>query len=167
MSHDRGANEVKNYRYFRGGQWMDAEGGRRSKFTSPTAGKLLPALHRHRARMPTLPWMPQPKRSQPGPIHTSRKSCLFLNASRSSGAVEVEIAEILARETGSTISSRPSRWTWLRRRCNRSPVGSICPKARFWKQINRILIPLACVGRWAFAQASRHGMAPTFFPGEL
>jgi hypothetical protein len=39
-------NNVKNYRYFSGGQWKDAEGGKTFEVHEPYTGKGIPGLGR-------------------------------------------------------------------------------------------------------------------------
>lgn len=98
-------NNVKNYRYFSGGQWKDAEGGKTFEVHEPYSGKSfahVASASRADARAAVdAAAKAFPAWAESTPAERAR---LFLKASDIVKRRRTEIAEVLARETGSTIS---------------------------------------------------------------
>jgi acyl-CoA reductase-like NAD-dependent aldehyde dehydrogenase len=138
--------DVKEYGYFAGNQWRNAVDNQVFEVHEPYSGKRfarVAAGSRADARAAVdaaAKAFPAWAESTP-----AKRAGLFLKASEIVRRRRSEIAEILARETGSTISFSTFQMD---------------------KPINLTLIQLACGGRWGFAQASLRGMAPTFYLGE-
>jgi hypothetical protein len=152
-------SDAKEYSYSAGGAWRKAADGKIFDVHEPYSGKLfarVAAGSRADARIAVdaaAKAFPAWADSTP-----SEKARLFLKAS--------EIVRRRAKQ-GPQSHSLPSKWIWSRRRYSKSQVGFFCQKVKFSKQANRILIQSACDDRWAFAQASLRGMAPTSCRGEL
>ena len=98
-------NPVKNYRYFSGGQWKDAEGGKTFEVHEPYTGKSF-AHVASASRADARAAVDAAAKAFPAWAESTPavRAGLFLKASEIVKRRRTEIAEILARETGSTIS---------------------------------------------------------------
>jgi acyl-CoA reductase-like NAD-dependent aldehyde dehydrogenase len=96
---------VKNYRYFSGGQWKDAEGGKTFEVHEPYSVKSF-AHVASAARADARDAVDAAAKAFPAWAESTpaQRAALFLKASEIVKRRRTEIAEILARETGSTIS---------------------------------------------------------------
>ena len=98
-------SNVKNYRYFSGGQWKDAEDGKTFEVHEPYTGKLFAQVaSASRADARDAVDAAAKAFSAWADSTPAERSGLFLKASEIVKRRRTEIAEILARETGSTIS---------------------------------------------------------------
>ena len=97
--------EVKDYSYFADNQWRRAADNQFFEVHEPYSGKLFARVAAGSRADARAPWMPQPK-AFAGWAETTpaEKARLFLKASEIVKRRRTEIAEVLARETGSTIS---------------------------------------------------------------
>ena len=141
---------VKEYRYFAGGEWRAAEDGElfdvyrpydRSLYARVAAGGRPEAQIAVDAAARAFPaW------SQTTPAERAR---LFFKAAEIVKRRRAEIAEILAIETGSTISFATFQQDLVAATIEQAAAGCTCPRARSWKPTAPALTRSACVDHWA------------------
>ena len=100
-----GMTDARNYRYYSGGQWKDAEGGKTFEVHEPYTGKSF-AHVASASRADARGAVDAAAKAYPTWAESTpaERAGLFLKASDIVRRRRTEIAEILARETGSTIS---------------------------------------------------------------
>src|ERR1700692_1588650 len=96
---------VKDYSYFAGNQWRKAEGNKVFEVHEPYTGKLF-ARAAAASRSDARAAVAAASKAYPGGWQTTpaEKARLFLKAAEIVRRRRTEIADVLARETGSTIS---------------------------------------------------------------
>ena len=139
--------DVTEYSYFVNNQWRKATDNKFFEVHEPYSGDLFARVAAG-SRADARAAVDAAAKAFPGWAESTpaERARLFLKAAEIVSRRRNEIAEILARETGSTISFSLFRWVWLLQPCSRSPGGCTCPKARFWKQIKPIHIRSVCDG---------------------
>ena len=155
-------SEIKEYQYFADGQWRSAENKKtfdvfrpydRSVYARVPAGGRAEAKLAVEAAAKAFPaW------SQTTPAERAR---LFFTAAEIVKRRRAEIAEILAVETGSTISFATFQQDLVAATIEQAAGWMYLPKARCSKAMSPAVIRLACAEPWAWSPASRRGTAPT------
>jgi hypothetical protein len=169
MSEGKGVtkvNGVTEYKLFAGGEWRAADGNRlfdvyqpydRVLYARVADGRRAEAKIAVDAAAQAFPvW------SQSTPAECAR---LFFKAAEIVKRRRAEIAQILAQETGSTISFATFSKISLPPPSSRLPAGCTSPRARFWQAMFRGPTRSACEGHSVWWRASRPGTAPTSCPG--
>src|SRR5450432_4802726 len=156
------AGGVKTYKYFAGGEGRSAVDDRvidvyrpydRALFARVAAGGREEARIAVAAAANAFPaW------SQTTPAERAR---LFFKAVEIVKRRRAEIAEILALETGSTISFATFQQDLVAATIEQAAGWMYLPKARCSKAMSPAVIRLACAEPWAWSPASRRGTAPT------
>jgi acyl-CoA reductase-like NAD-dependent aldehyde dehydrogenase len=142
-------NGVKEYHYFADGEWRTAESRKlfdvykpydRSLYARVAAGGRAEAKLAVDAAAKAFPaW------SQTTPAERAK---LFFKAAEIVKRRRTEIAEILAAETGSTISFATFQQDLVAATIEQA-AGCTCPRAKSWNPTSPARTPSACVGRWA------------------
>ena len=159
--------EVKQYKYFAGNEWRNAADEQVFEVHEPYSGKLFARVAAG-SRTDGRAAVDAAAKAFPGWAETTpaEKARLFLKASEIVKRRRTEIAEVLARETGSTISFATFQQDLVAATRNRSQAGFICPRARFSKPMRPGRTRSACGVHLAWSRVSRRGMARTYSHGE-
>jgi acyl-CoA reductase-like NAD-dependent aldehyde dehydrogenase len=159
--------DVKEYSYFAGSQWRNAADNQFFEVHEPYSGKLFARVAAG-SRADGRAAVDAAAKAFPGWSETTpaEKARLFLKAADIVKRRRSEIAEILARETGSTISfatfqqdlvaatlQQVAGWVYL-------PKGEVLETNAPGSHSIGVRRPLAS------SQVSRHGTAPMSCPGE-
>jgi len=132
--------EVKKYQYYAGGVWRDAEGGRTFDDLEPYSGKVyakVAAAGKNDMKI-ALKAAAEAFPAWAATTPAQRAELLF-KAAAIIKRRRVEIAEILAKETGSTISFAHSSRTCLHRPLRSAQDGLMKLKEKFCKPMCRVI----------------------------
>jgi hypothetical protein len=159
--------DVKEYGYFAGNQWRKTEGDQVFEVHEPYSGKLFARVSAG-TRADARTAVDAAAKAFPAWAETTpaEKARLFLKASEIVKRRRTEIAEVLARETGSTISFATFQQDLVAGTLQRVAGWVYLPKGEVLETNAPGRTRSACGVRWASSPVSRHGMAPTSFPGE-
>ncbi len=127
--------DVKEYSYFAGNQWRKAADNQVFEVHEPYSGKLFARVAAG-SRADGRAAVDAAAKAFPAWAETTpaERARLFLKASEIVKRRRTEIAEVLARETGSTISFATfQHGPGCGDAAAGRRAGCICPKARFWK----------------------------------
>jgi hypothetical protein len=159
--------EVKQYKYFAGNEWRNAADEHVFEVHEPYSGKLFARVAAG-SRADARAAVDAAAKAFPSWAETTpaEKARLFLKASEIVKRRRTEIAEVLARETGSTISfatfqqdlvaatlQQVAGWVYL-------PKGEVLETNAPGSHSIGVRVHLA------WSPVSRHGMAPTYSHGE-
>jgi hypothetical protein len=163
---DSVADSKEPYRCYIGGHWVGATSGRTFDDVEPYSGRLfarVAAAGRAEARAAIEAAAAAfPAWAATTPAERAR---LFFAAANIVKRRRTEIAQLLARETGSTILFASFQQELVIQTLEQAAVGSICPRARFCRATSRGAIRSPCAVPWASSRVSRPGTAQAYSPG--
>ena len=159
-------SEVRTYKYFVDNEWRGSQDNAVFEVHEPYSGRIfarVAAGSRADARIAVdaaakafTKWSETPP---------AEKARLFLKAAEIVRRRRSEIAEGLARETGSTISFATFQMDLVAATLQQVAGWVFLPRGKCWKRICRAHIRSVCAAPWVSSPVSRHGMARTSCPG--
>jgi len=158
--------DVEEYGYFAGNQWRKAHGNQVFEVHEPYSGKLFARVAAG-SRADGRTAVDAAAKAFEGWAETTpaEKARLFLKAAEIVKHRRSEIAEVLARETGSTISFATFQQDLVAATLQQVAGWVYLAKGGFWKPMRPGPTRSACGVHWALSPVSRHGTAPTSCPG--